>query len=155
MLGYGYRIWHKDLIKFLPNNLLLILYQNLSEYAYNPVVPKRVNPYKYKLNEFNKSHFYNYCCEVFNELSNRKDVDEITEIFLERYNEIIKNFVSDEEKQIGASITHEELFKHWHNDRYLIQCCCELQEMCDYEIINPKCYIEVEKYLMERKNAKD
>lgn len=130
----GYKIWHKDFIIQLPDNMLLILYQNLADYACNPKVLKNVNPYKYKLNEFNKSHFYNYCCEVYDELCKRR-LDDVTENCINEYSEDIKNFVSDEEKQIGASISHEELFKGWHNDRYYKQCFYALQEMQDYGLI--------------------
>lgn len=131
----GYKIWHKDLIPVLPSKLLFILYQNLANYSLNPVVPKSVNPYKYKLSLFNKSHFFNYCCEVYNELSKRL-MDEATRWGVDEYSEVIRVYVSDEEKQIGSSITHEELFDSWHNDRYLKQCYYTLEEMYDYELIN-------------------
>lgn len=131
----GYKIWHKKLIKYLPDNLLLILYQNLADYACNPNVPKKTNPYKAKLSEFNKSHFYNYCCEVYKEITNRSFTDFEIGIVSE-YSVVIKLFVSDEEKQIGASITFDDLFSSWMGDRYLNQCFYALEEMYDYGLIS-------------------
>lgn len=139
----GYKIWHKKFIKCLPNNLLLILYQNLADYACNPNVPKKTNPYKAKISEFNKSHFYNYCCEVYNEISKRVNITEFELSIVDEYSVAIKLFVSDEEKQIGASITFDELFKPWMEDRYLTQCYYALQEMWDYGLISDLDYREI------------
>ena len=130
----GYKICHKDLIKVLPTNILFILYQNLANYALNPSVPKAVNPYKWKLSLFNKSHYFNYCCEVCNELNNR-NLDKETKFAIDEFSDDIMNFVSDEEKQIGSSISYEELFDNWHTDRYYDQCYYALQEMYDYDLL--------------------
>lgn len=138
----GYKIWHKNLIKCLPDNMLLILYQNLADYAYNPNVPKKTNPYKAKMSEFNKSHFYNYCCEVYSEITNRNLTEFEMEIINE-YSTVIKVFVSDEEKQIGASISFKELFNPWMNNRYYHQCFYALQEMYDYGLIDQEWFNKI------------
>ena len=138
----GYKIWHKSLIKCLPNNMLLILYQNLADYACNPNVPKKTNPYKSKMSEFNKSHFYNYCCEVYNELSKR-DISDFEMQIVDEYSMAIKLFVSDEEKQIGASISFKELFSPWMTNRYYHQCYYALEEMYDYGLIDQKWFNKI------------
>lgn len=143
----GYKIWHKQLIKCLPDNMLLILYQNLANYAYNPVVPKKTNPYKAKMSEFNKSHFYNYCCEVYKEITNRSFTDFEMGI-IDEYSVAIKLFVSDEEKQIGASISFKDLFRNWMNNRYFHQCFYELQEMYDYGLISDEWYNKIQTVYM-------
>lgn len=145
---FDYKIWHKDLIKVLPDNLLTILYQNLSDYACNPIVSKRVNPYKYKMNEYNKSHFYNYCCEVFDEL-NKRDLDEAMITIIDGYSNIIYCFVTPEEKQIGSSISHEELFKGWHGYKYIVQCFYALEELCDYGLIDEKVINEAKEVIIK------
>ena len=139
----GYKIWHKDLVPVLPTRILFILYQNLANYCLNPIVPKSVNPYKWKMGLFNKSHFFNYCCEVYNEITKR-EMDETTKWCIDEYSEVIRQFVSDEEKQIGSSITHKELFGSWHDERYLIQCYYTLQEMFDLELISYDEYSKLE-----------
>jgi hypothetical protein len=40
-------------------------------------------------------------------------------------------YVTEEERQVGASIPHFQLFEGWHNDRYLVQCFYNLQEKFD------------------------
>ena len=125
------KLWHKDFIKVLPNNLLLILYQDLANFALIPNVPSNV--YEKKMLEFNKSHYYNYCCEVYDEITNRKWTDAEQEIIAD-YSGVIYVYVSDEEKQIGASITHEDLFNKqsgFMNERLFIQHYYALEEMHD------------------------
>lgn len=140
---FGYKIWHKDLIKCLPDNLLLILYQNLADYAYNPVVPKKTNPYKARMSLYTKSHFYNYCCEVYNEITKRK-ISEFELGIVDEFSIAIKTFVSDEEKQIGASITHQDLYNGWMNDRYLTQNYYELEEMYDFDLIKLDDWLKID-----------
>ena len=138
----GYKIWHKNLIKCLPDNMLLILYQNLADYACNPSVPKKTNPYKAKISEFNKSHFYNYCCEVYDEITRRKLTDAEQEM-VARCSGIIYFYVSDEEKQIGASISFKELFSPWMTNRYYHQCYYALEEMYDYGLIDQEWFDKI------------
>lgn len=80
---------------------------------------------------YNKSHFYNYCCLICNEMFNRgfEPTDESRNKILE--------YVSDEERQVGSSISIVELYQSWMNDRYLLQCFYNLQEKFDCGGIDP------------------
>lgn len=120
------RLWHKDLIQVLPDNQLQCQWKDLIAIVENIKSSKTPgNPMVNKVNHYNKSHFYNYCCMVCNEMFRRGfDVseEEKTKLF---------EYVTEEERQVGASIPHSQLFEGWHNDRYLVQCFYNLQEKFD------------------------
>lgn len=120
------RLWHKDLIQVLPDNQLQCQWKDLIAIVENIKGSKTPgNPMVSKVNHYNKSHFYNYCCMVCNEMFRRGfDVSEEAKTKLFEY-------VTEEERQVGASIPHFQLFEGWHNDRYLVQCFYNLQEKFD------------------------
>lgn len=120
------RLWHKDLIKVLPKQQLLAQWRECCCIAKN--IKTKGTPNHLLVNKilrYNKSHFYNYCCLVVNEMLDRGYS------VSEKSRKIIFDYVDAEERQVGSSISHEELFKNWHNYRYFFQCYYNLQEKYD------------------------
>lgn len=128
------KIWHKRYIKVLPKKLLVSTFQELSRIALGISDSKYVK----KINEFNKSHFYNYCCEVYDEIQ-RRDFEKGEIQVIDEWAKNIYNSISDEEKQIGASISFDELFElpiSFMNNRMFVQHYYALQEMLDLDLIS-------------------
>jgi uncharacterized protein (TIGR02328 family) len=120
------RMWHKSLIDVLPDKQLIAQWRELC--AIVGSIKKNGTPNHLLVNKvmwYNKSHFYNYCCLICNEMFNRgfEPTDESRNKILE--------YVSDEERQVGSSISIVELYQSWMNDRYLLQCFYNLQEKFD------------------------
>lgn len=139
------RLLHKSLIHVLPTTLLL---EQLDECrnvvtqanAYNGILKD------YEIQRvmfFNKSHFYNYCCIICNELFERgvEVHDSVREPILE--------YVDDEAKQTGAFIEFNDLFKGWHDNRYLKQCYYILQERFDCGKLEPNNFIKIRDYVSQ------
>lgn len=135
------RLWHKYLIPVLPDKQLLSQWRECVAIA--SMLKSKGTPNHMLVNKvlnFNKSHFYNYCCMVVDEMYKRNFKVK------ESSRQKILDWVDDEERQIGASIEKSDLFYGWHNDDYLIQCFFNLQEKyqcdgmsrCDYEDIKEK-----------------
>lgn len=126
------RLWHKDLIPVLPRKQLLAQWRECC--AIVGKIQKCGTPNHLLVNpilNYNKSHFYSYCCLVANELFNRgyKISDSSRSKILD--------YVSDEERQVSSRIEKDgSLFYGWHNERYLIQCYYNLQEKYDRGMFN-------------------
>ena len=114
------RLWHKDLIPFLPRQQLLgqwrecclIAKQIAEKGTPNHVLVNRVT--NYGETEFNT---YAYC--VFREMFERGYHADPMMFFRHRKNGIVE-------------LTEEaDLFPGWHNERYLKQCLANLQEKAD------------------------
>lgn len=126
------RMWHKMLIDVLPDKQLIAQWRELC--AIVGSIKLKGTPNHMLVNKvlwYNKSHFYNYACLVCNEMFIRgfEPTDEARDKILD--------YVSDEERQIGSSISIEELYGGWMGDRYLLQCFYNLQEKFDCGGIDP------------------
>ena len=117
------RLWHKDLIKYLPSQQLrgqwrklhLIAKQIAEKGTPNHIL---VNP----IMKYPSEHFYAYCWLVYHEMLLRgysASMDKLTED-LKDCNVNFNNY-----------IYRKDIFKDWHNDRYLNQCLMNLQEKYD------------------------
>lgn len=127
------RLWHKDLIPVLPRQQLLGQWREcclIAKNIHNNGTPNHllVN----KIMDYPFEHFYTYCYEVACEMKYRG-------YKIDFYN-FLKWISAEKHTPI---ITHDEVFKDWHNDRYLNQCLANLQEkydcggigICEYEKI--------------------
>ena len=112
------RLWHKDLIPYLPRQQLLgqwrecclIAKQITEKGTPNHVLVNRVMDYP-------KDHFYAYAISVWDEMRHRG-----YEPDLHRFERYIYTWRIAEEADV---------FEGWHNDRYLKQCLANLQEKAD------------------------
>lgn len=120
------RMWHKDLIDVLPKNQLVAQWRECCAIAANLKTMGTPNHLLVnKVTWFNKSHFYNYCCLVCEEMLNRGyNVSD-------KSKQKILDYVDEDERQTGIYIDHDKLFQGWHGKRYLLQCYFNLQEKFD------------------------
>lgn len=125
------RLWHKDLIDVLPRKQLIAQWRECCAIVSN--IERKGTPNHILVNpimNYNKSHFYLYCCMVCEEMYKRGyNVSESSR-------QKILDYVSDEERQISDRIERDgTLFEGWHNERYLIQCYHNLEEKYDRGIV--------------------
>lgn len=116
------RLWHKDLISVLPKQQLLAQWRECCCIARNIAVKGTPNHILVnKIMAYPIEHFHRYAQEVAYEMMHRGykvDIDKF-----KSYNEYGTRFVD--------MPSHIELYKEWHNDRYLIQCYHNLEEKYD------------------------
>ena len=124
------RIWHKDLITVLPRQQLLgqwreccLIAKNLAEKGTpNHVLVNRVT-------EYPKEHFIIYCYMIIGEMTRRGydvNIERIAGYFEIEDTEKANELVKDMSLNLNSMI-----FNGWHNNRYLCQCLCNLQEKYD------------------------
>lgn len=128
------RLWHKDLIPVLPRQQLLGQWRECCCIARNIAVNGTPNHLLVnKIMDYPIEHFHRYAQEIAYEMLNRDykcDIDRF------------KSFNKDGVRFINMP-NHLDLFKDWHNDRYMHQCLMNLQEkfdcggigICEYEKI--------------------
>ena len=127
------RLWHKDLISYLPHLQLVSQWREcccIAKNIANNGTPNHllVN----KIMDYPLNHFYNYTSLVLDEFVNRG---------YKYNNDSYTQFVCNLDKVIGYEnyelynyyrpVDYNELFKNWHNNRYLRQCLFNLQEKAD------------------------
>ena len=115
------RLWHKDLIPYLPRQQLLgqwreccLIAKNIAENGTpNHVLVNRVM-------DFNLWHFWKYSHMIYVEMCSRGykcDLKRFTDQF-----QAVDPWTFD---------IPDEVFPTWHNHRYLKQCLANLQEKYD------------------------
>lgn len=112
------RLWHKDLIPVLPDKQLLGQWRECCAIASN--IANKGTPNHILVNKimnYDKSHFYSYSVFISTEMRNRG--------FKVDRQKFEKYCYSD------CLLSKSEIFAGWHNDRYLLQCFCNLQEKYD------------------------
>lgn len=117
------RLWHKDLIHVLPDKQLLGQWRECCAIASN--IANKGTPNHILVNrimDYPLEHFYRYAELVSIEMERlgfdvdfRKFYDHIAELDFDPMN----------------IVSMDELFKGWHNKRYLLQCFYNLQEKYD------------------------
>ena len=113
------RLWHKDLIPFLPRQQLLGQWRECCLIAKN--LAERSTPNHVLVNmvtEFPKDHFYTYCKLVQREMYRRG-----YRLTMQAQRKIWR--------ELWDYIPDGNVFPGWHNDRYLRQCLANLQEKAD------------------------
>ena len=116
------RLWHKDLIPVLPNKQLIGQWREccaISKNIDNNGTPNHI--LVNKIMNYPMEHFFVYSEMVSEELQRRGykcNFDKFLDTFPYQYMGII-------------SLKNEDVFKGWHNDRYLTQCYFNLQEKHD------------------------
>ncbi len=121
------RLWHKDLIPYLPRQQLLAQWRELCAIAGS--IAKKGTPNHLLVNKVLKYDircFINYSGIVIGEIKSRgyKINKNSYERFLQNIKARMYNWTSPFD--IG-----KELYHGWHNDRYLRQCLFNLQEKYD------------------------
>ena len=124
------RLWHKDLIDVLPDKQLISTWRECCAIIKN--IETKGTPNHLLVNpviDYNLGHFLYYASMIADEMEKRNFnikfyIFEKTYEKLNAKHEIIP--------------TYEEMFADWHNQRYLVQCYCNLQEKFDRGGISEK-----------------
>ena len=141
------RLWHKDLISFLPRQQLLGQWREccaIAKSLKNVGTPNHI--LVNRILEYPTEHFYTY---------GKLIVDEMTRRGYHVNGKVWKYFVRDlmifNEKSLGGNaaeerkgnegwivhyfdefpVSYANLFSHWHNERYFAQCIANLEEKFD------------------------
>ena len=112
------RLWHKDLIPVLPRQQLLGQWRECCLIARQ--IKENGTPNHILVNkvmDYPTDHFYSYAQLIFHEMTVRGYKCDWNKFCICSYWEKI--------------IPLPNLFSEWHNDRYLKQCLCNLQEKYD------------------------
>lgn len=115
------RLWHKDLIKVLPDDLLKRQWMYCNKIANNIHAHKKPGDiFVSKIEDYPLNHFHRYCLLVRNEMIHRG---------FKRKFEVIDDLFDI--SRTDPFIRVQDLFPGWHNERYLLQCTHMLQERYD------------------------
>ena len=116
------RLWHKDIIKYLPREQLIAQWRELSAIAGNLNTKGTPNHILVnKILDYPREHFISYAFYVRQEMTRRgyRTMDSV-------WNKIYCTRESDYgEMEI---VPLEDLFPNWHNDTYWIICYYNLKE---------------------------
>lgn len=117
------RLWNKDLIPYLPRKQLLGQWRECCLIAKNMAEKGTPNHILVnKIMDYPLEHFVRYAHEVCSELQLRKYECNFTKI-MKYFSSLYYTF--------AQQISFEEVFKNWHNERYLKQCMYNLEEKHD------------------------
>lgn len=138
------RLWHKDLIPYLPKKQLLGQWRECCLIAKN--IKEKGSPNHLLVNrimEYPIEHFYGYAEDVFLEMRKRG-----FKCNFNKFNQYFKGWID------RSDVKEEELFANWHNDRYLYQCVFNLQEKFDCGGISGEEMIKISHYMTEKEIEK-
>lgn len=119
------RLWHKDLLSVLPREQLVAQWRECSAIAGS--ILKNNTPNHILVNkilDYPIEHFILYSLQVRQEMTRRgyRTMQSVED-------KIWKLLPENKEKIISLDIY--DLYKDWHNERYLLQCYYNLQEKYD------------------------
>lgn len=129
------RLWHKALIPVLPRQQLLGQWREcclITKNIYTKGTPNHI--LVNKIMDYNLNHFYSYCQLVCIEMETRGYRSDFSKLEL---------YIPDDYEPVDFN----ELFNGWHNDRYLRQCCYNLQEKYDCGGITEEEWLTIEHYV--------
>ena len=122
------RLWHKDLIPYLPQKQLIAQWRELCCIAKNLATNGTPNHLLVnKILEYSSIHYVDYCNRILKEMHKRGyKVNE------QSYVNLVNNIKEAENKgTFGFMFDCNSLYLYWMNDRYLKQCLYNLQEKYD------------------------
>ena len=121
------RLWHKDLIPYLPQKQLVAQWRELCCIAKN--IADKGTPNHILVNkilDYGVQHFKQYSNIVLKEMNKRG-----YKISKQSSENFIKNVCKAEFENKFGIMFCDELYEYWMNDRYLVQCYYNLQEKYD------------------------
>ena len=124
------RLWHKDLIPYLPKNQLLGQWREICCIAKN--IANNGTPNHILVNkvlDYPSIHFITYANMITTEMKKRNY--KISEKSYLRLCENIRCAYPYFNKDSFLIIKNNKVFPDWHNTRYLRQCLFNLQEKAD------------------------
>lgn len=116
------RLWHKDLIPYLPRQQLLGQWRECCLIAKN--ITEKGTPNHILINpimDYPIEHFISYTCLVLKEMEDR-GYCAVSNAFRKYFND---------PKLYINTLMRKKIFPDWHTDRYLEQCLMNLEEKHD------------------------
>lgn len=127
------RLWHKDLIPVLPRQQLIAQWRELCAIAGS--IDKKGTPNHLLVNQvldYPPMHFTMYANLVLAEMHKREY--KVSEVAYTRFVEHVNNCIDLFNKHWWNTYVPTEvkdIYREWHNNRYLRQCYYNLQEKYD------------------------
>lgn len=133
------RLWHKDLIPYLPKQQLLGQWRELcliagllaKDHTPNHIL---VNP----ITDYEPEHFEYFCCLIMDQMKlNNFQITDPVLMKLQMDVRAWRVYLGAElpfdyiDRNWGMQLLDEELFDGWHDGRYLNQCYYNLEEKYD------------------------
>lgn len=145
------RLWHKDLIPVLPAKHLLAQWRECCAIISN--IDKRGTPNHMLVNKvlnYPPLHFILYTNAILSEMQRRGyKISEKSYVTLsDKISRNIDKFDLHAYMYVPNDI--HDIFRDWHNDRYLRQCFYNLQEKYDCGAIPKEEWYNLYNYAMER-----
>lgn len=147
------RLWHKDLINYLPRQQLISQWRECCLIAHEWADLR--TPNHILVNEvlnYPISHFVAYCNIVYKEMIFRNY--RLTDSSTNRLNRNILLIDRGEhhknEMKVEDAIISTDIFPNWHNDRYLLQCYFNLEEKYDRGGITDAEWSRIDDYVSNR-----
>lgn len=138
------RLWHKDLIPYLPQKQLVAQWRELCCIAKN--IADKGTPNHLLVNkvlDYGVQHFKQYSNIVLKEMNKRG-----YKISKQSYENFIENIYKAEcENKFGIMFCND-LYEYWMDDRYLIQCYYNLQEKYDCSGLTDDEWNKIEEYVL-------
>ena len=135
-------LWHKDLIKVLPRTQLLRLLRDCIRIAnlknqYGEVIASDIsNQYRLsamQVNDYDIDDVLAYTKLVCDEIQKR--LYQVSDTTMQKVKKMFTiNALVDVNSKKYMFLPHDEIFKEWHNIKYLQECYCVIDEMCKREI---------------------
>jgi uncharacterized protein (TIGR02328 family) len=139
------RLWHKDLIHFLPRQQLVAQYRELCSIAKDWGEKGTTNHILInKVMDYSASHLFAYGRLVIDEMKNRKY--NIRKEPMERFCNYCVTIGERENENTLSDVPYVKLFEGWHTDRYLKQCLYNLQEKYDCGGISQEDWDKIEEH---------
>lgn len=130
------RLWHKDLIPYLPRQQLIAQWRECCLIA--TLLAKDHTPNHILVNPiiiYDPAHFISYCSLVYKEAYERGyKINDKSKKKLENDIHAWQIFLKYElpwDLEDRIPLKYDMVFDGWHNDRYLAQCYYNLQEKYD------------------------
>lgn len=121
------RLWHNNLISYLPRQQLLGQWRECCLIAKN--IAEKGTPNHILVNpimDYPPSHFISYCLHVAKTLAERG-----YEVDMQKIEKLFSIDMFREDWQLIGYVPTERRFQEWHTDRYLEQCLMNLEEKHD------------------------
>lgn len=131
------RVWHKSLLKVLPQEYLLQQWRDCGSIV--KVLAGKgktdLNNIVAKVLDYPVNHFFVYADTVREELEKHNttcNFDKFVDVF--PYDKL----------DTSLNITIDDVFPDWHNDRYLKQCYYMLEERADCKLLSEEDFAKIQ-----------
>jgi len=136
------RLWHKDLIPYLPKQQLISQWRECIAIAkkiaeFGEPHHRLVN----KIMDYPISNFYRYTDTVISELFDRGY--KVSPLALKNFEDLMQKIDPNYDEEVHW----DSIFFLWHTKDYLVQCYYNLQEKADCDIINQYEWARIERFM--------